>query len=55
MNTEFLIYILFNYALYHIAHALDLKVDLAYFQRGNGVWDVVRPLHSNNETIIYNL
>lgn len=41
--------------MYHAAHALDLKVDLAYFERGVGVWQRVHPLHPNKETIIYDL
>jgi hypothetical protein len=41
--------------MYHIAHAMDLNVDLAYFKRGKRVWDVVKPLHSTKENIIYSL
>jgi len=40
-------------ALYHVAHALDLTIDVAYFKRGNKTWKVVHPLHTNKETIIY--
>jgi hypothetical protein len=45
--------VLADSALYHIAHAMDLRVDLAYFGRGKEVWDRVHPLHSNNEKVIY--
>ena len=45
--------ILADSALYHVAHALDLDVDIAYFQRGQEVWDVVKPLHFNYEKVIY--
>lgn len=41
--------------MYHIAHALNLKIDLAYFQRGHEVWKIVHPLHTSNEKIIYRL
>lgn len=41
--------------LYHIAHALDLPIDLAYFKRGQPVWEQVKPLHSIEEKIIYEL
>jgi len=40
-------------ALYHVAHALDLNIDLAYFQRGKKVWDIVHPLHSTKENVIF--
>jgi len=46
--------ILADSALYHVAHALDLDVDIAYFQRGHEVWNVVKPLHLNYEKVIYN-
>ena len=41
--------------MYHAAHAMDLKIDLAYFARGSRVWERVHPLHSGRETIIYEL
>jgi len=41
--------------MYHAAHAMDLKVDLAYFARGLSVWKRVHPLHVAKETISYNL
>ncbi len=41
--------------MYHAAHAMDLKIDLAYFERGIGVWRRVHPLHAGRETIIYSL
>jgi hypothetical protein len=42
-------------AIYHLAHALDLKIDLAYFQRGKRIWDIVKPLHENTENVIFSL
>jgi hypothetical protein len=42
-------------ALYHACHAIDLPVDLVYYQRGKRVWNIVHPLHTNNETVIYNI
>lgn len=42
-------------ALYHIAHALRLDVDLAYFQRGDKVWNVVHPLHGSKEHVVFEL
>ena len=41
--------------IYHLAHALDLNVDLAYFKRGEKTWNIVHPLHSNREKVIYSL
>lgn len=41
--------------LYHIAHAMELPIDLAYFKRGKPVWDQVKPLHHSVENIIFEL
>jgi hypothetical protein len=41
--------------MYHAAHALRKPVDLAYFQRGERIWRVVRPLHTRREQVIYDL
>ena len=42
-------------AFYHAAHALGKKVDLAYFNRGEGVYNRVRPLHNVTETIKFKI
>ena len=42
-------------AFYHAAHALGKKVDLAYFNRGEGVYNRVRPLHKVTETIKFKI
>jgi len=41
--------------MYHIAHALGLRVDLAYFMRGSEVYNVVHPLHKCDEKVVYSL
>ena len=41
--------------MYHIAHALDLRVHAAYFSNGKAVWDKVRPLHQVDEKVYYDL
>ncbi len=40
---------------YHACHAMDKKVDFAYFGRGPGVYERVRPLHEVQERIVYKL
>lgn len=40
---------------YHAAHALNKKVDLAYFGRGKGVHRRVRPLHEVCEWVVWDL
>lgn len=45
--------VLVDSALYHIAHAMDLKVDFSYFSRGKPVHDVVRPLHCDDSGQVY--
>lgn len=42
-------------ASYHAAHALNLNIDIAYFQRGESIWSIVHPLHSGSEKVIYHL
>ena len=40
--------------MYHIAHAYDLNIDLAYFARGKDIWRQVHPLESKGtERVIY--
>lgn len=40
--------------MYHIAHAYDLNIDLAYFARGKDIWRQVHPLESKGtENVIY--
>lgn len=38
---------------YHAAGAMDVDVDLAYFARGIGVYNRVKPLHPVNQNIVY--
>ena len=38
---------------YHACHAINKKVDYAYFARGKQVYDRVRPLHEVDEHIAY--
>jgi hypothetical protein len=38
---------------YHAAGAMDKDIDLAYFARGIGVYNRVRPLHPVNQNIVY--
>jgi len=38
---------------YHAAGAMDVDVDLAYFARGIGTYNRVRPLHPVNQNIVY--
>lgn len=41
--------------MYHAAHAMQLNVDFAYFQKGKAVWNVVRPLHKAKEMVAFSL
>jgi hypothetical protein len=45
--------VLVDSALYHIAHALDLPISVAYFARGRGTYEAVKPLHTTDSCIIY--
>ena len=38
-------------SLYHIAHALRLRVDAAFFKRGVRIWRIVKPLHKAEEEV----
>ena len=38
---------------YHACHAMNKRVDFAYFARGEGVYNRVRPLHDVEENIVY--
>ena len=40
---------------YHACHAINKDVDFAYFGRGKGIWQRVKPLHNVNENVVYNL
>lgn len=40
---------------YHAAGAMDKDVDLAYFARGGGVYNRVKPLHKVKQNIVYEL
>lgn len=42
-------------AFYHACHAMDKPVDFAYFARGQGVYDRVKPIHVVKENIVYKL
>ncbi len=41
--------------MYHAAHAMDLYIDYAYFARGKETWEIVRPLHSEKENVVFEL
>lgn len=43
--------VLADSVFYHAAHAMDLCVDFAYFGRGKGVYERVRPLHDSMEYV----
>lgn len=43
--------VLADSVFYHAAHAMDLRVHFAYFGRGQGVYDRVKPLHDVRETV----
>lgn len=40
---------------YHAAGAMDKRIDLAYFQKGESVYNRVRPLHDVEQNIVYEL
>jgi hypothetical protein len=41
--------------MYHAAHAMDLYIDYAYFARGKETWQLVRPLHTDKENVVFAL
>lgn len=57
MPTQFLIMkaahmvCLADSVFYHACHAMNKDVDFAYFGRGKGVWERVRPLHDHMEVV----
>ena len=40
---------------YHACHAMNKRVDFAYFARGEGVYNRVRPLHHVEENVVFEL
>jgi hypothetical protein len=44
--------ILADSVMYHAAHAGNMHVDLAYFQRGLRIWEEVKPLHVDDRNSI---
>lgn len=46
---------LIDSVFYHAAGALDKKIDLAYFKRGESVYNRVKPLHPVEQSIYYRI